>query len=50
MTGLVLDVLTIGGTPGVLHFQCDQGGRVYLASIQQMAALGVTQTIRPTPA
>jgi len=45
MTGLVLDVLTIGGTPGILDFKCDQGGRVYLATNQQMAEMGITQTI-----
>ncbi|MFI5473194.1 hypothetical protein ACIA6D_23505 [Streptomyces cacaoi] len=45
MTGLVLEVLTVGGMPGVLHFRCDQGGTVYLATSQQMAAAGVVQTI-----
>ncbi|WP_460071096.1 hypothetical protein [Streptomyces sp. YKOK-I1] len=45
MTGLVLDVLTIGGTPGILHFRCDQGGTVYLATNAQMAEMGVVQTI-----
>lgn len=50
MTGLVLDVLTIGGVDGILHFKCDQGGRVYLATNEQMAEIGVTQTIQPAPA
>lgn len=45
MTGLVLDVLTIGGVPGILHFKCDQGGTVYLATNQQMADIGKVQTI-----
>jgi len=45
MTGLVLDILTIGDVDGILHFKCDQGGRVYLATNQQMAEIGVTQTI-----
>jgi hypothetical protein len=45
MTGLVLDVLTIGGTAGVLEFKCDQGGHVYLATNEQMAEMGITQTI-----
>lgn len=49
MTGTVLDVLTIGGAPGILHFKCDQGGRVYLATNQQMAEIGVTQTIEALP-
>lgn len=49
MTGLVLDVLTIGGVPGILHFRCDQGGTVYLATNQQMAAMGVVQTITRLP-
>jgi hypothetical protein len=45
MTGLVLDVLTIGGTDGILHFKCDQGGCVYLATNEQMAEIGKVQTI-----
>lgn len=49
MTGLVLDVLTIGGVPGILHFRCDQGGTVYLATNGQMAEMGRTQTIEPAP-
>lgn len=49
MTGLVLDVLTLDGTPGILHFRCDQGGTVYLATNQQMAAMGVVQTITRLP-
>jgi hypothetical protein len=49
MTGLVLDVLTIGGVDGILHFKCDQGGRVYLATNEQMAAIGKTQTIERAP-
>jgi len=49
MTGLVLEVLTIGGVPGILHFKCDQGGRVYLATNEQMAAMGKTQTIERAP-
>ena len=49
MTGLVLDVLTIGGIEGILHFQCDQGGRAYLATREQMAAIGITQTIEHLP-
>ncbi|MFI1165629.1 hypothetical protein ACH4UM_18940 [Streptomyces sp. NPDC020801] len=49
MTGLVLDVRTIGGVPGILHFQCDQGGCVYLATNEQMAEIGVTQTIQRAP-
>ena len=40
MTGVVLEVLTIGGVPGILHFKCDQGGRVYLATNEQMASVG----------
>jgi hypothetical protein len=50
MTGLVLDVLTLDGVPGILHFKCDQGGTVYLATNEQMAAIGKTQTIEPAPA
>jgi hypothetical protein len=50
ITGLVLDVLTIGGVPGILHFKCDQGGRVYLATNEQMAEIGIAQTIEPIPA
>ena len=50
MTGIVLDVLTFQGQPGrILDFKCDQGGHVYLASCEQMAAMGVTQTIEPAP-
>jgi hypothetical protein len=49
MTGTVLDVLTIGGTPGILHFKCDQGGTVYLATNQQMADMGKVQTINWLP-
>lgn len=49
MTGTVLAVLTIGGVSGVLHFRCDQGGRVYLATNAQMAEIGVTQTIESMP-
>jgi len=49
MTGTILDVLTIDGTPGILHFKCDQGGRVYLATNEQMAEIGVTQTIDRAP-
>lgn len=49
MTGLVLDVLTVGGTPGILHFKCDQGGTVYLATNQQMADMGKVQTINRLP-
>jgi len=45
MTGLVLDVLTLDGVEGILHFKCDQGGRVYLATDKQMAEIGKTQTI-----
>jgi hypothetical protein len=47
MTGLVLDVLTLGGVEGILYFKCDQGGRAYLATNQQMAEMGKTQTIEP---
>lgn len=50
MTGLVLDVLTLGGVPGILYFKCDQGGRAYLATNEQMAAMGKTQTIERLPA
>ncbi|NUP39164.1 MAG: hypothetical protein HOY76_19660 [Streptomyces sp.] len=50
MTGLVLDVLTIGGVDGILHFKCDQGGTVYLATTEQMAEIGITQTIEREPA
>jgi hypothetical protein len=50
MTGLVLDILTIDDTPGILYFKCDQGGRVYLATNQQMAAMGKAQTIERLPA
>jgi len=49
MTGLVLDVLTIGGVDGILHFKCEQGGTVYLATNEQMAAIGKTQTIERAP-
>jgi hypothetical protein len=49
MTGRVLEVLTIGGVPGILHFKCDQGGRVYLATTEQMAAIGKAQTIERAP-
>jgi hypothetical protein len=49
MTGLVLDVLTLDGVPGILHFKCDQGGTVYLATNEQMAAIGKTQTIERAP-
>lgn len=49
MTGTVLDVLTVEGTPGILHFKCDQGGRVYLATNEQMAAIGKVQTIERAP-
>jgi hypothetical protein len=49
MTGLVLNVLTIGGIDGILHFKCDQGGRVYLATNEQMAEIGITQTIERVP-
>ncbi|MFM9616843.1 hypothetical protein ACKI14_02635 [Streptomyces turgidiscabies] len=45
MTGTVLEVLTIGGIDGILHFKCDQGGRGYLASNAQMAEVGKVQTI-----
>jgi hypothetical protein len=45
MTGLVLDVLTIGGTDGILYFKNDEGGRVYLATNEQMAEMGKVQTI-----
>jgi hypothetical protein len=50
MTGTVLEVLTVGGVEGILHFKCDQGGRVYLATDEQMAEIGITQTINPLPA
>lgn len=50
MTGLVLDVLTIGGVDGILHFKCDQGGTVYLATNEQMAEMGKVQTIERAPA
>jgi hypothetical protein len=49
MTGRVLEVLTIGGVAGILDFRCDQGGHVYLATNEQMAEIGVTQTIEPFP-
>lgn len=49
MTGLVLDVLTVGGVDGILHFKCDQGERVYLATTEQMAEMGVKQAIEPQP-
>jgi len=49
MTGTVLDVLTLEDVPGILHFKCDQGGTVYLATNEQMAAIGKTQTIEPAP-
>lgn len=45
MTGLVLEVLTLDGVDGILHFKCDQGGRVYLATNKQMAEIGKAQTI-----
>jgi hypothetical protein len=47
MTGLVLDVLTINGVEGVLHFKCDQGGTVYLGTNEQLAKDGYRQTIEP---
>jgi hypothetical protein len=50
MTGTVLNVLTIDGIDGIMHFKCDQGGTVYLATNEQMAEIGVTQTIEPAPA
>lgn len=49
MTGLVLDVLTIGGVPGILHFKGDDGSRVYLATNEQMAEMGKVQTIERAP-
>lgn len=49
MTGLILDVLTIGSVDGILHFKCDQGGTVYLATNQQMADMGKVQTIDRLP-
>lgn len=49
MTGTVLEVLTIDGVDGILHFKCDQGGRVYLATNEQMAAMGKAQTIERAP-
>ena len=48
-TGLVLDVLAIGGVGGILHFKSDQGGRVYLGTTEQLAADGYTQTIEQLP-
>lgn len=49
MTGIVLNSLTIGGAPGILHFKCDQGGTVYLATNEQEAGIGITQTIERAP-
>jgi hypothetical protein len=49
MTGLVLNVLTVGGVDGILHFKCEQGGTVYLATNEQMAEIGKTQTIERAP-
>lgn len=49
MTGIVLNVLTLEGVAGILDFKCDQGGHVYLATNQQMAEIGVTQTIERAP-
>lgn len=43
MTGTVLGI----STAGFLDFQCDQGGRCYLATNEQMAKVGRTQTIEP---
>lgn len=49
MTGTVLDVLTIEGVPGILHFQCDGRGTVYLGTNEQLAEIGYTQTIERMP-
>ena len=49
ITGLILNILTIDGIPGILHLQADGGGRVYLATNAQMAAIGKTQTIERAP-
>lgn len=45
VTGLVLDIVTIGGVDGILDFRDDLGPRVYLATNKQLAADGVVQTI-----
>lgn len=50
ITGTVLDILTIGEIDGILHFQDDAGPRVYMATNEQMAEVGVKQTIQPLPA
>lgn len=49
MTGTVLEVLTLEGVEGILHFKNDDGGRVYLATNEQMAAIGKVQTIERAP-
>ena len=49
MTGIVLAVLTLEGIDGILDFKCDQGGHVYLATNEQMAEIGITQTIERAP-
>ena len=49
MTGTVLEVLTLEGIEGILHFKDDAGGRTYLATNEQMAAIGKTQTIDRLP-
>lgn len=49
VTGVVLDIVTIQGVDGILHFQDDAGPCVYLATNEQMAKDGVTQTIQRAP-
>ncbi|MCX4707076.1 hypothetical protein [Streptomyces sp. NBC_01373] len=49
MTGTVLEVLTIGGIEGILDFRSDHYGRAYLATNEQMAEMGIAQTIQLEP-
>lgn len=54
MTGTVLDIVTLhcskGDIENVLRFDDDNVvGCAYLGTIEQMAAIGVTQTYEPLP-
>lgn len=49
MTGTVLAVLTLEDIDGILDFRSDHYGRAYLATNQQMAEMGITQTIELLP-
>lgn len=50
MIGTVLDIVTIGGVDGILDFKNDDGSHAYLATNEQMAQMGKTQTIERAPA